>query len=193
MRSSKFKDFSVKELVVSYQSSADSDCLDEIYRRYYQKVYQYCFTILKNKDTAGDLAQDTFERVVSHLSKLKNSDTFVSWLFHIARNLCLDHLRKQSKQKAEQLEEVLELADEIIDLEEVEAREHQLALMEVLINELNHEDRAMLQLKYIDSVKIKDIQLQFGLSESAIKMRLARARKKVSRLYHQRIDRTDKS
>ena len=186
MKRNKFKDYSDRELVLNYQSSSDNACLEELYRRYHQKVYQYCFTITKNKEHASDLSQDTFERVVGNLSRLKNSDTFISWLFHIARNLCLDHLKKQSKQKAEKLEEVFELADEIIDMEEVEAREHQLALMEILINELNQEDRAMLQLKYVDRVKIKDIQQQFALSESAIKMRLARARKKVLHLYQKR-------
>ena len=147
MKASLLKEYTDKQLVLEYQASGTTTCLEELYRRYHPKVYHYCCTILKDRDTASDLTQDTFVRMVSHLSRLRHSDTFTSWLFHIARNLCLDHIRKQSRRKAEKLEEVMELADEIIDVEELEAKEHRITLLETLINELNHEDRAMLPAK----------------------------------------------
>ena len=187
MRNRPLKELSDREVILNFQAFSDRKFLDEIYRRYHRKVRVYCNTILQDREAADDLAQDTFLKVVNNLSKLKNATTFVSWLFQIARNLCLDHLRRQARQKAEKLEEVLELADEIIDVEELEARENQILLMQVLLDELSAEDRALLQLKYLDRVKIKDIQRQYSLSESAVKMRLARARKKIARLLEERM------
>ncbi len=78
------------------------------------------------------------------------------------------------------------MADEIIDLEDLEAKEFQISLMEILIDELNEQDKEMLKLKYVDKMSIKAIQAEFELSESAVKMRLARARKKVLRMYNKK-------
>lgn len=184
MKARQLKDWSDGELIAEYQASSNSKCLEELYLRYHLKVRKYCYTILKDKETAGDLMQDTFIKVSTNLSKLKHATTFVGWLFQIARNLCLDHIKQRSKTKAERVEETLDLADEIIDLEDLEAKEFQISLMEILINELNEQDKKMLKLKYVDKMSIKGIQAEFELSESAVKMRLARARKKVLRMYN---------
>ncbi len=186
MKARQLKDWSDQELIAEYQVSNNSRCLEELYLRYHLKVRKYCHTILKDKETAGDMMQDTFIKVSSHLAKLKNAPTFVGWLFQIARNLCLDHIKRQSKTKAARIEETLDLADEIIDLEDLEAKEFQITLMEILINELNEQDKKMLKLKYVDKISIKGIQAEFELSESAVKMRLARARKKVLRMYNKK-------
>lgn len=186
MKARQLKDWSDQELIAEYQVSSNSRCLEELYLRYHLKVRKYCHTILKDKETAGDMMQDTFIKVSSHLPKLKNASTFVGWLFQIARNLCLDHIKRQSKTKAARIEETLDLADEIIDLEDLEAKEFQITLMEILINELNEQDKKMLKLKYVDKISIKGIQAEFELSESAVKMRLARARKKVLRMYNKK-------
>ncbi len=186
MKARQLKDWSDQELIAEYQVSSNSRCLEELYLRYHLKVRKYCHTILKDKETAGDMMQDTFIKVSSHLAKLKNASTFVGWLFQIARNLCLDHIKRQSKTKAARIEETLDLADEIIDLEDLEAKEFQITLMEILINELNEQDKKMLKLKYVDKISIKGIQAEFELSESAVKMRLARARKKVLRMYNKK-------
>ena len=183
MKDHQLKQLTDKQLIQRHQDSGDQECLEELYRRYHQKVRLYCYTILKDKETAEDITQDTFVRMVDRLSTLRNSDTFVSWLFRIARNLSLNYLQSKSKTKAERIEETLNLSDEIIDTEELEAKEHRIALMEILIDELPDEDRTMLKLKYLDKAGLKDIQEQFALSESAVKMRLSRARKKVLRLY----------
>jgi len=184
MKARQLKEWSDRELIVEYQLSNSARCLEELYLRYHLKVKRYCFAILKDKETAGDMMQDTFIKVSSNLSKLKHVATFVGWLFQIARNLCLDHIKRQSKTKAARIEETLDLADEIIDLEDLEAKEFQISLMEVLIDELNEQDKKMLKLKYVDKISIKEIQAEFELSESAVKMRLARARKKVLRMYN---------
>ena len=185
MKENRLKQYSDTELIQEYQESLAEQYLDELYRRYHGKVRHFCLALVKNKETAEDLAQDTFIKVSTHLSLLKKPATFISWLFHIARNLCLDHIKRKSKIKAAQLEEVLDLADEIIDIEDLEAKEHKINLIQTIIDDLNQEDRTLLQLKYLEKATIKDIQTQFSLSESAVKMRLARARKKVLRIYDQ--------
>lgn len=186
MKVNQLKEWSDQQLVQEFQNAANGLILQELYVRYHLKVKKYCHTIIKDKETAEDLTQDTFVKVTKHLPRLKHAQTFVSWLFQIARNLCLDHIKKQSKTKAEGLEKILELADEIIDLEDLEAKENQIKLMEVLIDDLGIEDKQMLRMKYVDKASIKVIQEQFDLSESAVKMRLARARKKVLRLYQEK-------
>ncbi len=176
-----------EELVSNYQHKQSSKYINELYRRYQPKILGYCFAIIKNKDTAEDLTQDIFIKITENLHKLNTPSTFSAWCFRIARNHCINFYKKQSKTKAEKLEETLELADEIVDIEEFINREQQFDLIEVLINELDEDEKMILQLKYLEKASIKDIQKSFPeLSESAVKMRLTRVRQKLARLYNKR-------
>jgi RNA polymerase sigma-70 factor (ECF subfamily) len=79
----------------------DQKCLDEIIRRYKDKVYTYIFLMVKNQELAEDLFQDTFVKVIKSLKRGKYQDNgkFLSWVLRIAHNLVIDHFRKENQLK----------------------------------------------------------------------------------------------
>jgi len=175
------------ELVLNYQQTRDNAALAVLYRRYYDKLFRYCFSMLSDRESALDLTQEVFLIAAQHLERLKNPVTFPSWLFRIAHNECIDYCRERGKTTA--FPEVLQdkLFERNEDAEQLQDRERLFEAMNLLMEELGEDARTMLQLKYLQQYSIQDLQKKYQLSESAVKMRLSRARHRIERLYHQQL------
>src|SRR5207237_2133182 len=64
-------------------------------RRYERPVFSLIFRIVRDRETSEDLAQDTFIKVLNHIDRYRPEFKFSSWLFKIANNVAIDHLRKR--------------------------------------------------------------------------------------------------
>lgn len=175
------------ELVLAYQRRKDNQALSTLYNRYYDKLFRYCYSMLTDRESALDMTQEVFLKAAQHLDRLKNPVTFPSWLFRIAHNECIDHCREKGKTTA--FPDVLQdqLSDRNEDREQLQDRERLFDAMNLLMEELGEDARTMLQLKYLQQYSIQDLQKKYQLSESAVKMRLSRARHRIERLYHQQL------
>lgn len=69
-----------------------------LYDRYKGAVYGYCAKMLLDRTQAEDLLQETFARAYEHRDRLLNTTSFKAWLFTIARNQCLNVLRKRGRE-----------------------------------------------------------------------------------------------
>jgi RNA polymerase sigma-70 factor (ECF subfamily) len=139
---------------------------------------------VRDEDIARDLTQEIFVKLFLQLSTFKQTAKFSNWLFAIANNASLDYLRRQKKILHTAISQ--ELSEEIGELSDLEAdisEELTTQILEELLNQIPPEDKLLLLLKYKEKIPIKDIQISLNLSESAVKMRLKRAREKINRLY----------
>ena len=78
--------------------SGDEYAFVALYDRYKGAVYGYCAKMLLDRTAAEDLLQETFARAYEHRGRLLNSTSFKAWLFTIARNQCLNALRKRGRE-----------------------------------------------------------------------------------------------
>lgn len=85
-------------LVERFQSG-EIRAFDEIVDRFQNRVYNMAYRITRNCEDAYDVSQEVFIKVFRSLSKLKNSAAFDMWLRRVTVNACMDHLRRQSKEK----------------------------------------------------------------------------------------------
>src|SRR5580700_3885054 len=83
----------------------DRAAFAELVERYKQPVMNFVFRSLRDEAEAEDLAQNVFLQVYKSRSRYKQTAKFSTWLFTIARNLCLNELRRRSRHPAESLEE----------------------------------------------------------------------------------------
>jgi len=170
----------VKEIVVS-QSPA---MVEILYERYVHKVYRKCLSFVKDPSIAEDLTHDIFIKVYMNLGSFKGKSKFSTWLYSITYNFCIDYLRKSQKGKFVSMEEErnavnsLEV-DNADDLSHIKA-----AQLAKLLEHVKAEEKMILLMKYQDDLSIRDIQKVFNISESAVKMRIKRAKEKVRRLYN---------
>lgn len=80
-------------LMVRYQRG-DREAFAELVRRYKTPIYNFSIRQLRQPNAAEDVTQDVFLRVVQNAAEFKHEARFSTWLYTIARNLCIDQLRK---------------------------------------------------------------------------------------------------
>lgn len=86
-------DVSDEDLMLFCQKGS-VEALEEIYRRYYRPMLMFIVRLVQNRDLAEDLVQETFLRIYNNRHSWQPRSKFSSWLYRIARNLCIDEKRR---------------------------------------------------------------------------------------------------
>lgn len=83
-----------KELVLRCRAG-QKECFDELVKRYQMCIYTYVISMIDDRIEAEDITQETFLRAYLHLNRCQKPESFSNWLFGIARNCSLEHIRKK--------------------------------------------------------------------------------------------------
>lgn len=162
----------------------DTACLGALYNRYFQKVHQQCLHFVKDRQTAFDLTQDILLKAFSRLPTFRKQSNFSSWLWAIGNNHCKDFTRKVKQQALVELNE--EKNRELIDSVEEDEQEELTKNTLLVLEHLPPGERDLLILKYVHGTSVQELQHLYQVSESAVKMRLSRAREKLVSLFQQK-------
>ncbi|MCF6139379.1 sigma-70 family RNA polymerase sigma factor [Alkalihalobacillus berkeleyi] len=148
---------------------------NRLYVDYHQSLYQFLVYLLRDKDTAEELVQDVYIRVMHAYDKFKGDSSEKTWLFSIARNVAIDYIRKQKRQKKTLLSSINlddhknqwihpdRLPDEI--LEQNEAVRQLYAALE----QCKAEHRELILLRYIHGFSIRESASIMGWTEGKVK------------------------
>ncbi len=166
-------------LVLGIVEEGHTEWFDVLYRRYSGKVYRKCLSFSRDSDIAADMAQDVLVKVYHQLEKFSAKSKFSTWLYAITYNFCVEYYRKSSRFQFLSLEDNMDPSDDFEDLEPLMSRCRHL---HKALDLISPEDKALLLLKYQEDLSIKDLTERFRISDSAIKMRLSRARQRVKEL-----------
>ena len=172
-----------EELVAELQVAMDADRFGVLYDRYSARVYQKCMSMTRDRDLAKDLVHDIFLKAFVNLGKFDHRSKFGTWLYSITYNYCLDHLRKAQRCRADDIDDRTGDGGLLDDMHEAALLGLRAERLEHVLREIDPADRALLLMKYDDELAITDIQAAFSLSESAVKMRLLRARERALAKY----------
>ncbi len=172
-----------EELLSTYKTTKSDECLAVIYSRYYRKVYHKCLTFTKDKDKAFDLTQDILVKALRKVSTFQSKSAFSSWLYRITYNSCVDYVRSKKKRAEVSLETQMETAKQLAYEEYKDEDYLRFQRVQKLLSRFTGETREMLELKYLQGYSLKELMDKYGLAESAIKMRLLRAKRKIAHLY----------
>lgn len=177
------KKLSDEELVAQINASSNTLLFSTLYDRYSKKVYNKCYSFSTNEDEAQDLAQDVFLKLFTKLNTFKGEAKFSTWLYSFTYNFCVNYKNRDKGRKMNDLSDSIDDHDYYLnameDIDEEELFEMQASKLEKALDRINPEDKAILLLKYQDEISVKEIQKALNIGESAIKMRLKRARIKV--------------
>lgn len=185
MREDGLRELGDHELIEKIKTGHSYPAFQILYKRYYSKVLNKTYSLVKNRETSEELTEDIFSKVYEKLPGFKQLSSFSSWLYSITYNHCIDYLREKKKLHYpdwDRENSIPEIIDEIEDLpEEIDFDK----LMEIF--ELIHpEEKALLFMKYREDLSMKQISSALRISEDAAKMRLKRARTRVRYLYTQK-------
>jgi RNA polymerase sigma-70 factor (ECF subfamily) len=166
------------ELVEKY-FNGNTAAFDEIMIRYERQIYRVCYRFVANRDDALDLAQDVFVKAFEHLPTFRRESTFKTWLYRIAINHCLNHVKKHSQQFIEVTELTASVRPAIQhQLEHEEQREH----FRRLVKRLPPKQKAILELRINEQLSYEEIAQISGRSVSTIKASVFFALEKLRKL-----------
>src|SRR5258705_2870410 len=92
-----------EELLAAYQQG-DPGAFEALLRRHRAPLFTFLLRMLGNRERAEDLAQETFLRIVKGAQAWEHRARFQTWLFTIARNLCVDQARRDRFRRADSLD-----------------------------------------------------------------------------------------
>ncbi|MBK7938630.1 MAG: sigma-70 family RNA polymerase sigma factor [Lewinellaceae bacterium] len=180
----KVKDLTDSELISLYLRDQNTVYFTQLYNRYKGKVFAKCISMLADEGLARDATQDIFIKVLLNLSRFTEQSSFSTWVYSITYNYCIDMIRRKKKVPLIFTEDIgkvsKETEAEIPDSVLLEMKQERLAKV---LEHLPPGDKAILMMKYIDDLQIRDIGDILGKSESAIKMQIMRAKQKAQSIY----------
>jgi RNA polymerase sigma-70 factor (ECF subfamily) len=183
MNATKTKKLTDEQLAMEVKQG-NSPAMGELYSRYYLLVFNKCLSFSKNADDANDMAQDVMIRVFEKLRSFKGEAKFSTWLYAVTFNFCTDRARRAKGKFFSSLEVHHDLVDQSeAALEEALALGWKEQSASRALAQMEAEDQQLLLMKYEQNKSIQELQSIYGLSASAVKMRLLRARGKAMEAY----------
>ncbi len=165
-------------LIEAFQAG-DEFAFVTLYNRYKGPVFTFTSKMLLDREAAQDVTQETFVRVYENRDRLLRSGAFKSWLFTIARNQCLNYLRRTNR---------LESLSEGHDLLAAEGtgahmeRNEAVRLVNRVLAELKPDYREVVVLREYQNLNYEEIAAVTRSTVSAVKSRLFKARRKMAEL-----------
>ena len=158
----------------------DPAAFEALVRRHQAPVFNFCLRLLGQPDDAADVVQETFVQLYSHLGTLDEREPLAPWLFRVARNRCIDLIRRRRTVPLESDEGIKHLSDEPIDdqplPEEIAERADLQRLLAEAIQALPPVYGEVVALRYAADRSFSEIAAIVGCDEGAARVRFHRAK-----------------
>jgi RNA polymerase sigma-70 factor (ECF subfamily) len=176
--------------LISKILDGDTDVFAVLVDRYKDLVFTLALRMLKNREEAEEVSQDTFIKTFKSLSKFKGDSKFSTWIYKITYNTCLDRIKKISRTyNTVTIDEFTEHQVKTIDnaLDNMEQEERKQKIQDCL-QLLPSEDSFLLTLFYFEELSLDEISKTIGLTTNNVKVKLFRSRKKLSKILKERLE-----
>lgn len=181
------KTISDEEAVSEYLKTHNNYYFEIIYGRYSPKIFAKCLTLLQDEHLAQDATQDILMKIVLNLSKFGGKSKFSTWVYSVTYNFCIDQIRRRKKSKHVLVEDDSMIEDIPDDVSDKMMLEVKLDNLKHILEKVSVDDKTILLMKYMDGMSIREIAEIKDRSESAIKMKIKRAKERFIKLHRETI------
>ena len=161
----------------------DLQKLGLLFERYKNLLFGYFFKLSKDKELSEDLVQAVFMRVIKYKHAYRGDGSFKTWLFHIARNIQVDHWRKEKKHGTKV--STYEIEERLPSDKDSNGNEDKLQTLERALELLPDDKKELIILSKLKGMKYKEIAQIMNLSEPIVKVRAFRALKVLKAKYEE--------
>jgi RNA polymerase sigma-70 factor (ECF subfamily) len=173
-----------------------------LFERYHVMLYNFFLRLTGNRSISEDLVQDVFIRILKYRSSYKGQDKFIIWLYRIARNTHIDHLRKRKDEvslgeqwdevpsqelsppkKVEQAQEWDEVPSQELSPPEKVEQAQEIVRLGLALAKLPLKKREVLILSRFQNLKYKEIAELLGCQIGTVKANIHRATKELGKAY----------
>lgn len=173
-------------ILIEKIKSGDEDAMEAIVKKYKHKVYCLAYDLTDNRADAEDLAQETFLKAYSQISKFRGESSFGTWLHRIAYNRYLDIYRKKANSIIKRSEMIDETSGSHLTADKRnpsdEYRDNQISRhITSALNNISPKEKSVFVLRHYNDFQLKEIALIMSISEGTVKSLLFRAVRKLQK------------
>ncbi|WP_071460007.1 RNA polymerase sigma factor SigX [Bacillus massilinigeriensis] len=165
---------------------------EQLYEKYHQAVFQFLFYMVKSREQAEDLMQEVYIRVFKSYRQFEGKSSEKTWLFSIAKNVAIDHFRKQQGWKQRIFGKVEIISAQVQDCrplpEEIALQKEEIRMMYKCIDLCTIDQRMVILFRYIHELSISETAQALGWTESKVKTVQHRALKSLKKYMEEMIE-----
>ena len=161
--------------LLALAAESQHDALDALYSTYKSRIYTFLLRFLADAELADDVTQEVFTKAFHALPKLDRGTKVLPWLYRVASNCAIDHIRRRRRFQWLRMSAIESTSEEPADSDrsvEVGEREH----VQAVLRTLPPENAAALLLHALEGYSYKEIAEIQGVTMTAVRSRIARAR-----------------
>jgi len=174
-----------EHLLLEKLREGDSAAFDTIYGRYHARLYGFLFRLSGDREAAADLFQETWEKLATHASRLRDGSDVAAWIFTVARNASRNHRRVRSLDLVRLVRTESDVLDTIASTargpEELTHDRDAVVRLERALASLSATSREALLLVALEGLDQERAAEIVGVSHAAFRQRLSRARDELAR------------
>lgn len=181
--------------IVRKAQAGDAGAFNEVVTAYRRRIMGTVARMISRPEDVEDVAQEVFLRLYYSMDQLRSPEVFEPWLYRLTVNASLDYLRKRRRRGESRMADLSEqqvmLADAAAGArfsEEETQRAKTREFVDSLLSEVSEGDRVLLTLKEVEGLSLKELQSIYDVNESALKVRLFRARQRVLKAFEKSKD-----
>lgn len=169
-----------EDILIQRIKAGEFDLFEEIVKRYQNGLYNFILNIVKNKDDAMDLCQDTFFKAYKSISSYKAKSSFSTWLYRIGFNNSINYLKKNKRMSIVEIEK-LSLKCQNNEHERVEKKEIK-KLIDKIVEDLDTKYKAPIFLFFIENKSYKEIAEIMKIPINSVKSNIFRGKQIIKQV-----------
>jgi len=177
------------ELIKRARAGEDS-AFGQIVQAYRRRILGTIARLIGRPEDVEDVGQEVFLRLYFSLEQLRSPEVFEPWLYRLTVNAAYDYLRRQRRRQESRMADLAEQQVQMADAragaqrdQSERERRRVRELVDSMLASVSEQDRALLTLKEIEGLSLKELEKIYGVNENALKVRLFRARQRVLKAY----------
>jgi RNA polymerase sigma-70 factor (ECF subfamily) len=176
--------------IINQIIGGDTQAFSVLVDVYKDLVFTLAIRMLKNREEAEEVSQDTFIKIYKALPKFKGESKLSTWIYKVAYNTCLDQIKKNNRRYDEVAidsfsENQIKTLDNALDA--LEEKEQQQTIQECL-QQLASKDSFLLTLFYFEELSLEEISKVVNMEANTVKVNIHRARKRLGNILKQKLE-----
>lgn len=150
--------------------------IDNLIQEHGQKIYNYCYNMLRNRQEAEDAMQEVFIKAYNNMSRMDDMKSVAAWLYKVAYNHCLNIIRRKKLFFFVPINDDVRIKGAKCS---IGADNEFSELLTAMLSKLPAQDRSVLILRVIEEKSYDEIAAIFGKKPEAVRKQYERAKKKI--------------
>ena len=173
-----------RELVAKIKAG-DANAFSRIFEHYHSKVFRFCHQFVKSSDLADEIVQEVFIKVWKQKNDLDVYKSFGGFLFKVAKNQTIDHLRSQISEISINESISDNLISNNIQAEEAMIYDDLKKIISASVSKMPEQRQRIFRLSREDGLTHKEISAQLGISPNTVKVNIFKSLKELRHLVSQ--------